>query len=904
MDDFDFFVALLTPASDLVEGDTGEITQGIFARAGNDVIYGFDPNANNNDNPKVDVLVGDLFDNSPEEFQIVLDIQAGNPLAILDRGKPPSVGADRFVLGDEIQPYYTTFNPASLVTTNRLGTNQFAVIYDFAPEQDIIQLNGKKDDYEIVEIDGLTVDGFDGTFFGEAIFSLQQGSRDLVAYVVSTPEVDLDLGEDYFEFVGDKPEDKPDEEKIGQLGTTGIDKALGAATDSSGNVYITGSTSGSLGGANQGSSDVWVARYNSNGNQTLLLQSDISTSEGETAVAVATDDDGNFYLTGSRGSNGWVAKYNNSGQQQWNNQIALPGAFTTSSFGLDVDGDGNVYVSGLGIKDNPDRETFDFAVEDDSWIAKFDSGGTRQWLTPIDTPFFNENYDLAVDAAGNSYAVGWTIGLVEESDPSRDLLKYDVWISKQDTNGQIEWIQQLGSADEGLEFAWGTDIDSEGNIYVTGWTTGALGTRDEEFEKSESYDVFLAKFAPEIDEQGNSLLWAKQIGSEGDDGMFFSDLHIDAQDNIFLTGYTNDKLGKGKKDEKASSAWVGRFDTEGNNEWIQQFGSKESLDYGTDLSADGNGNLYVTGYTEAFLGTNNRGANGASVDAWLAKLDVEEGKLQEFVGDSDDVVSIPNPGEIFTPDITDQLVVNEQLPEGDGQVNLTEGLETTSDVVDNEQIISNLTNPFDPRAENSFGSALVQALEEESNFSSVEVEDLKIEGTDGDDNLFGDIGNDEMKGEKGNDNLFGDAGDDKLEGKDGNDTIIGGTGNDELKGGDGIDVIIGVDTINGVAGLGSGEIDKLKGEGDSDRFILGDSSQAYYVGQGNSDYGLIDDFELDESDTIQLYGNANDYSLETDVPDLPDGTAIFLGTGRDELVGVVKDIEELTLTDTNVFRFV
>ena len=904
MDDFDFFVALLTPASDLVEGDTGETTQAIFARAGNDVIYGFDPNSNNNDNPKVDVLVGDLFDNSPEEFQIILDIQEGNPLAILDRGKPPSVGADRFVLGDEIQPYYTTFDPVSLVTTDPLGTNQFAVLYDFAPEQDIIQLNGKKDDYEIVEIDGLTVDGIDRPFFGEAIFSLQQGSRDLVAYVVSTPEVDLDLGKDYFEFVGNKPEDKPDEKKIGQLGTTGIDKALGAATDSAGNVYITGSTSGSLGGANQGSSDIWVARYNSNGNQTLLQQSGISTADGETAVAVATDDDGNFYLTGSRGSNGWVAKYNNSGQQQWNKQVALPGAFTTSSFGLDLDQNGNVYVSGLGIKDNPDRETFDFAVEDDSWIAKFDSGGTQQWLTPIDTPFFNENYDLAVDAAGNSYAVGWTQGLVEESDPSRDLLKYDVWISKQNTDGQIEWIQQLGSADEGLEFAWGVDTDSQGNIYVTGWTTGALGTKDKKFEKSESYDVFLAKFAPEIDEQGNSLLWAKQFGSEGDDGMFFSDLHIDAQDNIFLTGYTNDELGKGEKDEKASSAWVGKFDTEGNNDWIQQFGSKESLDYGTDLSADGNGNLYVTGYTEAFLGTNNGGANGAAVDAWLAKLDVEEGKLKEFIGDSDDVVSIPNPGKISTPDITDQLVVNEQLPEGDNRINPTDGLETTANEVDNEQIISNLTNPFDPRAENSFGSALVEALGEDLTPSSEEVENLKIEGTDGDDNLFGDIGNDEIKGKKGNDNLFGEAGDDKLEGNDGNDTIIGGTGNDELKGGNGIDKIIGVDTINGVAGLGQGEIDKLKGEKNSDRFVLGDSTQAYYVGQGNQDYGLIDDFELDESDTIQLYGDASNYSLQTDVPDLPDGTAIFSGTNQEELIGVVKDVEGLTLTDTSVFTFV
>ena len=71
------------------------------------------------------------------------------------------------------------------------------------------------------------------------------------------------------------------------------------------------------------------------------------------------------------------------------------------------------------------------------------------------------------------------------------------------------------------------------------------------------------------------------------------------------TPYTRDKLGKGQKDG-ASNAWVAKFDTEGNNNWIQQFGSKDNLDYGTAVSADGAGKLYVTGFTDGSLGTNNR----------------------------------------------------------------------------------------------------------------------------------------------------------------------------------------------------------------------------------------------------------------------------------------------------------
>jgi hypothetical protein len=714
-DDFEFSTALLSPVSDLVGGDPGAKSEGIFGRGGNDTIYGFDPGTNNNGNQNIDLLFGDLFDNSLEEFQIILDIQAGNPLAILDRGKPPSVGADRFVLGDENQPYYTSFDPAALTTTNFLGLDKFAVLYDFEPTEDIIQLNGKKKDYQLVEIDGLQIEGIEQPASGELIFSLQEGAPDLVAYVISTPEVDLDLGKKYFRFVGDKPEKKPEDKKIGQLGTTGIDTASGAATDPSGNVYITGATSGALGGKNQGFVDAWVAKYNSNGNQEFLKQ--IGSAGSESALAVATDKEGNYYLAGGTGGSlvagkqsssedAWVAKYDSSGNKVWGKQIGTPlaGGYANPALGLDVDDNGNVYLSGIAIKENQDRETFDFAVEDDSWVTKFNSSGERQWFTPIDTPFFNESYDLAVDRDGNSYAVGWTQGLVKESDPSRDFQKYDAWIAKHNTAGQIEWIQQFGSSNEGLEFAWGVDTDSQGNIYVTGWTTGELGTKDKKFEKSDSFDIWLTKFTPDGTQQ-----WTKQIGSKGDDGMFFSDLHIDAQDNIFLTGYTNDKLGKGKEDKKASNVWVARFDTEGNNKWVQQFGGKDNIDYGTDLSADGNGNLYVTGFTEAFLGNNGdiSGANGSAVDAWIAQLDVEKGKLQKFIGNNKDVVSEPNPGSVPTTDISNVFVTDEQLPSGDNRIDLTEGLDTTISVVDYGQIVSNLGGIF----EDPFRSALTEAFE-------------------------------------------------------------------------------------------------------------------------------------------------------------------------------------------------
>ena len=50
-----------------------------------------------------------------------------------------------------------------------------------------------------------------------------------------------------------------------QLGTSSSDVANGVATDSSGNVYVTGYTKGGLVGTNAGIYDLFVVKYNSDG---------------------------------------------------------------------------------------------------------------------------------------------------------------------------------------------------------------------------------------------------------------------------------------------------------------------------------------------------------------------------------------------------------------------------------------------------------------------------------------------------------------------------------------------------------------------------------------------------------------------------------------------------------------
>ncbi|WP_353770059.1 hypothetical protein [Okeania sp. SIO1F9] len=146
--------------------------------------------------------------------------------------------------------------------------------------------------------------------------------------------------------------------------------------------------------------------------------------------------------------------------------------------------------------------------------------------------------------------------------------------------------------------------------------------------------------------------------------------------------------------------------------------------------------------------------------------------------------------------------------------------------------------------------------------------------------------------------LNGDSGNDEINGGSGNDILNGGSDNDILNGGRGMDTLTGVDITS--AQPGYNEIDILRGNADADLFILGDSSQVYYTGNGVNDYARIDTFNSGQGDRIQLSGSSGDYTLEENVPGLPKGTAIY---NNDDLIGIVNNVVDMDLNSSD-FSFV
>ena len=220
-------------------------------------------------------------------------------------------------------------------------------------------------------------------------------------------------GESYYTVSGDYPVWVGKLDQSGkriwsrELATDRSDKSGDVGVDSSGNVYVTGSTEGSLGGAaNAGSYDAWIAKYDGNGNQIWVRQ--FGSAENDQAKHIAIDKAGNVFLSGNTNGvlvpgsfagegDAWVAKYSSTGSQLWTQQIGSsdPERYETSD-GLAVDGLGNAYAVGSGSPFGSPRAGLD------TWIAKYGSGGARVWERQIGTPSDNP-VGIVLDQSANIY---------------------------------------------------------------------------------------------------------------------------------------------------------------------------------------------------------------------------------------------------------------------------------------------------------------------------------------------------------------------------------------------------------------------------------------------------------------------------------------------------------------------
>jgi hypothetical protein len=375
--------------------------------------------------------------------------------------------------------------------------------------------------------------------------------------------------------------------KARDFGTALDDNGNGIAANGTG-VYVVGRTNGSLDGANKGGSDAFLRKYDGG----VVWAQQFGTRSNEEANKVAVDAAGNSYVVGQTSgalgfkvgqSDAYLRKYNGGGVVQWTRQFGTP----SSDSGVDValDSTGNIIVLSMEASSS-------FTVR------KFNSNGVLLATRTVANPGLPNlsPYAVAVDSAGNVIVVAnwytvpatyqirifkltntltdvWNVAFQPSTTSSlgTDVATFgtDIYVTavllantpgyggrygKLNSAGTLTAVKQLEPTTTcNCTVPKSIAIDSNGEIYVTGYTYGSFPG----FTNAGNEDIVVFKY--------NSVdvrIWAKQLG-QGNYGSAFQDIGygIIVSDAVYVTGNTTGNLlGDPKYGTGDSDAYLAQID--------------------------------------------------------------------------------------------------------------------------------------------------------------------------------------------------------------------------------------------------------------------------------------------------------------------------------------------------------
>ncbi|MCX5786419.1 MAG: SBBP repeat-containing protein [Elusimicrobia bacterium] len=234
------------------------------------------------------------------------------------------------------------------------------------------------------------------------------------------------------------------------------------------------------------------------------------------------------------------------------------------------------------------------------------TSGDKLWARQFGSVSTDDGYGVATDSSSNVYVTGRTAGGLDGNTNEGD---YDMFLAKYDASGARLWTKQLGTSsyDEGR----GVAADSSGNVYVTGRTYGGLDGNTNEGD----YDMFLVQYSASGIKQ-----WTRQLGTSSyDEGRGVA---TDSSGNVYVAGDTNGGLD-GNTNAGGGDMFLVKYDSSGNKKWTKELGTPSS-DFGSGVTTDFSGNIYVTGYTDGVLGG---AANAGGYDIFVVKYSTSGAKL-------------------------------------------------------------------------------------------------------------------------------------------------------------------------------------------------------------------------------------------------------------------------------------
>lgn len=296
------------------------------------------------------------------------------------------------------------------------------------------------------------------------------------------------------------------------------------ALDAAGNIFAVGSFGQDVQIAGKtlpsaGGDDIFVTATDADGENRWTRT--LGTPEDDRAWAVTTDSTGNVYVTGTftgeltlgsetvqgagRGDI-YLACFSPAGEPRWLRRWGDDG--WDAGHGLTTDGAGNVYITGFISRAGTyhgGRPTY----YNDIFLASLTSDGTERWAHRFQTRA-GQGTDLAFGGRGNlclagSFSGGVNLGggghgSVESEElrmiPGGGEPHSDILVACFTEGGEYRWSRSFGGieGDGGYAIAFG----SEDQVYVTGFFQETVDFDGRSLTSTGGWDVFLLQLEPPL----------------------------------------------------------------------------------------------------------------------------------------------------------------------------------------------------------------------------------------------------------------------------------------------------------------------------------------------------------------------------------------------------------------------
>lgn len=386
----------------------------------------------------------------------------------------------------------------------------------------------------------------------------------------------------------------------------GSDEGKRIETDKNGNIYISGLTTNL-----STSYDYLTIKYDSLGIQQWVKVYNGIVNNWDIPTAMTLDKNGNVYVTGysyntENNSDYLTIKYGSNGIEQWSVRYDGPGNHFDWAYAIATDDSENVYVTGQcfgstitnwdfgtvkydkngiqqwvaifnGVGNTTDR-AIEIKVDKNNFIyvtgdinknnnydfatVKYNSSGIQQWFAIYNgsTNGFDLPHSMDIDSLGNVYVTG-----------SSDSVGtgYDCTTIKYNTNGERQWISKYNGTGNNEDDAIKVKVINTKNVCITGYSIGVDNTMD----------IVTMKY-----DSGGVLHWVSRYSSIGVANVIGIDIATDSAGNIYITGQSSDNCVTLK------------YNPSGIEQWVQIY-SGISSDKGNSIAIDKQGNVYINGST-------------------------------------------------------------------------------------------------------------------------------------------------------------------------------------------------------------------------------------------------------------------------------------------------------------------